>query len=144
MNGKVGFSFLYDSYYKLALKIYTDRYGYVSNCLQAKGNLQQLNNEIITKESLAGDDERNAFLDAMYEVQRQLNQYIATNCNDSGVSTIVDVPPGTDGVQYVDPNSGAVTDDFVPEEKKNYLPWILGGVAVIGIYLYRKGKLKLK
>lgn len=31
-----------------------------------------------------------------------------------------------------------------PAEGKNYLPWILGGVAVVGIYLYKKGKLKFK
>lgn len=137
----------YDTYLNLFKEAFFKTWGNPSNCLQAKGNLAEVNNELAEALALGyTNDIGRARVDALKALVDYLNQFIAMNCNDDGVSTIVDVPTGSTDDQLPLPTG---PDDFATGEpaptgsSSNNMIWI-AGAALIGFIIWNNKKKRRK
>jgi hypothetical protein len=130
---------IYQTTYDQVKQILWSKYGNVANCLQARGDLQEINNEILKVEPVATGEIGAGRLDALYSMQDYLLKWIDNNCNEDG-STSVDTPPVT---QYPG-TGGQLPIDETPEPTpteggNNSLIWI-AGAALIGFIIYTNNK----
>ena len=137
----------YDTYFKLAKQVYFQKWGNPANCLQAKGNLYEASTELAQKEAQGySNDLGRANIDAMKVLIAFLNQYIQMNCNDDGITTVVDVPEGTPPNEVPVYEEGGYVDESTPpptEGKSNSMIWIVGA-GLIGWIIWNNTKRRRK